>query len=83
MGRCRQTACNRSCIVCPRFFKVKRPSGLENSVDNFGPDGRKSGKMGMVSRFYVSEDHCQDGDALFELSVILWGVPVVKYNVLE
>ncbi len=31
---------------------------------------RISGKMGMVSRFYASEDHCQDGEALFELSVI-------------
>jgi len=33
--------------------------------------GRISGKIGKVSRFYAAGDYCQDGVALFELSIIL------------
>ena len=39
--------------------------------------GGLSSKMETVFRFYVSEDRCQDGDALFELSVIHLGCTVL------
>lgn len=43
--------------------------------------GRISGKMGMFSRFYATEDYCQYGEDLFELSVIPMGcTPMGDYD---